>query len=131
VLRVITRLGLAAHARQRIADLSGGQRKRVSIAIELLAKPSVLFLDEPSSGLDPATEESLMTLLQSLTLTKLTVIYTTHVLQKAYLFDRILFIQSGRLVFAGTADDARQHFLRQEGSDGLPNLANSPLERIY
>jgi ABC-type multidrug transport system ATPase subunit len=52
VSRIIKRLGLAPHAQQRVADLSGGQRKRVSIAIELLAKPSILFLDEPSSGLD-------------------------------------------------------------------------------
>ncbi len=131
VLRVITRLGLAAHAHQRIADLSGGQRKRVSIAIELLAKPSVLFLDEPSSGLDPATEESLMTLLQSLTLTKLTVVCTTHVLQKAYLFDRILFIQGGKLVFAGHTDEARRHFLLQSGMEDHASLQHSPIERIY
>lgn len=131
VLRVISRLGLAAHAGQRIADLSGGQRKRVSIAIELLAKPSVLFLDEPSSGLDPATEEALMTLLQSLTLTKLTVICTTHVLQKAYLFDRILFVQGGKLVFAGHTDEARKHFLLQSGMEDHTSLQHSPIERIY
>ena len=131
VSRVITRLGLAQHARQRIADLSGGQRKRVSIAIELLAKPSVLFLDEPSSGLDPANEEALMTLLQSLTLTKLTVVCTTHVLQKAYLFDRILFVQSGKLIFAGHTDEARRHFLLQSGAEDHASLQHSPIERIY
>lgn len=131
VARVITRLGLAQHARQRVAELSGGQRKRVSIAIELLAKPSVLFLDEPSSGLDPANEEALMTLLQSLTLTKLTVICTTHVLQKAYLFDRILVIQFGKLVFSGHIDEARRHFLHQSGTDDHTALQHSPIERIY
>lgn len=131
VLRVITRLGLAAYARQRIADLSGGQRKRVSIAIELLAKPSVLFLDEPSSGLDPAAEEALMTLLQSLTLSKLTVVCTTHVLQKAYLFDRVLFIKDGKLVFAGHTDEARRHFLFQSGMEDHASLQHSPIERIH
>src|SRR5437764_9965738 len=131
VSRITKRLGLAPHAQQRIADLSGGQRKRVSIAIELLAKPSVLFLDEPSSGLDPATEEALMTLLQSLTLTKLTVVCTTHVLQKAYLFDRILFIQGGKLVFAGHTDEARRHFLLQSGIEDHGSLQHSPIERIY
>ena len=131
VERVTTRLGLAEHAAKRISDLSGGQRKRVSIAIELLANPSVLFLDEPSSGLDPATEEALMTLLQSLTLTKLTVVCTTHVLQKAYLFDRLLFVQGGRLVFAGNSDEARRHFLFGDAEQETTVLELSPLERIY
>ena len=131
VSRITKRLGLAPHAQQRVADLSGGQRKRVSIAIELLAKPSVLFLDEPSSGLDPANEEALMTLLQSLTLTKLTVVCTTHVLQKAYLFDRILVVQSGKLIFAGNSDEARRHFLLQTSAEDHGSLQHSPLERIY
>jgi len=130
VARVVSRLGLTEHTAKRVADLSGGQRKRVSIAIELLAKPSVLFLDEPSSGLDPATEESLMTLLQSLTLTKLTVVCTTHVLQKAYLFDRILFVQGGKLVFAGNTNEARQFFL-EDPAEEVNLLQNSPIERIY
>lgn len=131
VSRITKRLGLAPHAQQHVADLSGGQRKRVSIAIELLAKPSILFLDEPSSGLDPANEEALMTLLQSLTLTKLTVVCTTHVLQKAYLFDRVLVVQSGKLIFAGNSDEARRYFLLQTVAEDQGSLQHSPLERIY
>jgi ABC-type multidrug transport system ATPase subunit len=131
VQRTLDRLGLLAHLHKRVAQLSGGQRKRVSIAIELLAKPSVLFLDEPSSGLDPATEAELMTLLQSLTLTKLTVVCTTHVLHKAYLFDRMLLIEGGKLIFAGRGDEARLHFLLSETAEGTGSLENTPLERIY
>ena len=128
--RVIERLSLKEHRDKRISRLSGGQRKRVSVAIELLAKPSVLFLDEPSSGLDPATEADLMALLQSLRLTNLTVMCTTHVLQKAYLFDRLIFIHGGRLIFIGTADEARQHFLSR-GSAESQSFDKAPLEKIY
>ena len=130
VERVIERLSLAEHRDKRVARLSGGQRKRVSVAIELLAKPSVLFLDEPSSGLDPATEADLMALLQSLRLTNLTVVCTTHVLQKAYLFDRLVFIHGGRLIFIGTADEARQHFLAR-GAGDTQAFDRAPLEKIY
>src|SRR5438093_2389664 len=72
-----------------------------------------------------------MTLLQSLTLTKLTVVCTTHVLQKAYLFDRILVVQSGKLIFAGNSDEARRHFLLQSSGEDHGSLQHSPLERIY
>ena len=130
VERVIDRLSLGEHRGKRISRLSGGQRKRVSVAIELLAKPSVLFLDEPSSGLDPATEADLMALLQSLRLTNLTVVCTTHVLQKAYLFDRIIFIHGGRLIFIGTADEARQHFLSRGSADSQA-FDKAPLEKVY
>lgn len=93
----IGRLGLAEHRLKRISQLSGGQRKRVSIATELLSRPSVLFLDEPSSGLDPATEFSLMSLLNSLAKT-CTVVCTTHVLENAQLFDKLIFVQDGHVV---------------------------------
>jgi ABC-type multidrug transport system ATPase subunit len=108
--KVIERLGLEEHRHKRINRLSGGQRKRVSVATELLAKPSALFLDEPSSGLDPATEYHLMRLLRHLAATDCTVVCTTHVLGRAYLFDLLLFIHGGRLVFEGTPEEALQFF---------------------
>jgi len=127
--RIVDQLGLVPHRHKRVFMLSGGQRKRVSIGIELLSNPSVLFLDEPSSGLDPATEENLMSLLQRLALSGITIVCTTHVLQKAYLFDRLLFIQDGRLVFAGNSDEARAHFLGGETTH--PGQVEAPLEKIY
>lgn len=128
--RIIGQLGLTEHQDKRITQLSGGQRKRVSIGIELLSNPSVLFLDEPSSGLDPATEERLMVLLQSLALSGITVVCTTHVLHNAFLFNRLLFIQEGKLVFSGTSDEARRHFLG-DGSSTDHDQLEEPLEKIY
>lgn len=128
--RIIDQLGLAEHQDKRIHQLSGGQRKRVSIGIELLSNPSVLFLDEPSSGLDPATEERLMVLLQSLALSGITVVCTTHVLNNAFLFNRLLFIHQGRLVFSGNSDEARLHFLGDQTAP-MQDQLEAPLEKIY
>ncbi|RAG80682.1 ABC transporter ATP-binding protein, partial [Streptacidiphilus pinicola] len=66
VAEVITELGLEQRADQVISSLSGGQRKRVSVALELLTKPSLLFLDEPTSGLDPGMDRSVMHMLRRL-----------------------------------------------------------------
>ena len=110
VEETIQRLGLEEHRTKRIWQLSGGQRKRVSIATELLDKPSVLFLDEPSSGLDPATEFSLMRILRGLAAQDCTVICTTHVLGRAYLFDKIVFLHGGRVIFDGSPDLSYGYF---------------------
>jgi ABC-type multidrug transport system ATPase subunit len=126
----IQRLGLVAQSRQRVSSLSGGQRKRVNIATELLTRPPVLLLDEPSSGLDPANEEELMTMLQNLRLTGQTVVCSTHVLHKAYLFDRICFVHSGQLMFMGTPTEAR-HFFLDEDETGSASAGHAPLEKIY
>ena len=130
--QTINTLGLTEHRYKRIKHLSGGQRKRVSIGIELLSKPSILFLDEPSSGLDPTTEQSLMELLQALSLNNLTVICTTHVLQNAHIFNRLFYIHGGRLIFTGNAQEARDFFLEQKGhSQTQTRTVQSPLERLY
>ena len=110
VEQTIAQLGLTARAQVEIARLSGGQRKSVSIAAEVLARPAVLFLDEPSSGLDPATESKLMELLRELANLGCTVICTTHVMENVYLFDQLLVVAGGRLAFTGTPAAAREHF---------------------
>ena len=119
VEETIERLGLAEHKEKKIDMLSGGQRKRVSIATELLAKPSVLFLDEPSSGLDPKTEFDLMSLLRRLAGTDCTVICTTHVLGRAYLFDQLLFVHGGHIIFNGTPDEAVEYFKVESGLEEI------------
>ncbi len=117
VMATAKRLSLEPHLHKRVFQLSGGQRKRVSIATEMLMKPAVLFLDEPSSGLDPATEFYLMETLRLLAGADCTVICTTHVLGFAHLFDRVAFVQAGRLVYYGRPDDAPKFFERGEWVD--------------
>ena len=125
VMATVRTLSLEPHIHKRVYKLSGGQRKRVSIATEMLMKPSVLFLDEPSSGLDPATEFYLMETLRLLAGADCTVLCTTHVLGFAHLFDRITFVQSGRVVFYGRPDYATKFFERDDWVDVYLLLDNS------
>jgi ABC transport system ATP-binding/permease protein len=104
------RLGLSERADLPVDRLSGGQRKRVSIGAELLSRPRILFLDEPSSGLDPSTETKLMELLRELANTGCTTICTTHVMENVYLMDQIVVVHAGRLVFVGPPNLALTHF---------------------
>ncbi|MDH3494704.1 MAG: FHA domain-containing protein, partial [Acidobacteriota bacterium] len=93
-----------------IEELSGGQRKRVSIAVELITKPSVIYLDEPTSGLDPTTEEKIMLLFRQIAESGRTVILTTHAMENVKLFDKIVLLMRGKLVFYGSPPDALAHF---------------------
>lgn len=103
-------LGLAAAKDRRIHRLSGGQRKRVNIGIELLADPQILILDEPASGLDPGTEEDLVKLLASLARGGRTVVTTTHSMEYLGAVDRIVVLDAGYVVFCGDRPQLLAHF---------------------
>lgn len=110
VRQTVDQLGLSERAGLVVGRLSGGQRKRVSIGSELLSRPRVLFLDEPSSGLDPATEFKLMELLRELANTGCTVVCTTHVMENVYLMDQVVIVSAGQLVFMGPPNEVLTHF---------------------
>ncbi len=94
-----------------IRELSGGQRKRASIAVELLSDPKLLFLDEPASGLDPGTERSLMQSLRRMANSGKTVILVTHSTLQLQLCDKIVFMgKGGRLCFCGPLREALSFF---------------------
>ena len=95
--------GLTARADARISNLSGGQRKRTSVALELLARPSLLFLDEPTSGLDPIGAADFDNLIRTLQQTLgLTVFMVTHDLDSLYsICDRIAALADGKVIAAG------------------------------
>lgn len=101
--------GLSERRDVPINQLSGGQRKRVSIAVELITKPSVIFLDEPTSGLDPATEEKIMVLFRQIAESGRTVILTTHAMENVKLFDKIVLLMRGKLAFYGKPEEALKH----------------------
>ncbi len=94
-----------------VSKLSGGQRKRVSIALELLANPSVFFLDEPTSGLDPGLDRKMMYLLRKLADKGHTILLVTHATNNINTCDYICFLaQGGRLAYFGPPDGAKAYF---------------------
>jgi ABC transport system ATP-binding/permease protein len=108
---VIGELGLAKHAQTRAESLSGGQRKRVSVALELLTKPSLLFLDEPTSGLDPGLDKSVMEMLSGLAHDGRTVIVVTHSVANLDLCDRLLvLVPGGKVAFFGPPSEGLRYF---------------------
>jgi len=116
---------LTSHADTRVALLSGGQRKRASIAVELLTSPQVFFLDEPTSGLDPVTSTDVLTRLRHLADCSTTVVFTTHSVQDLAFCDRIVFMaQGGRVGFVGTLDAALDHFRVGSVTELYARLAN-------
>ena len=126
VREVMAALDLTARATVRVGSLSGGQRKRASIAVELLTRPRAFFLDEPTSGLDPATSAELLRVLRRLGQSGSTVVFTTHSVHDLAACDRVVFLApGGRLAFAGTVDDALRHFNVERVEDVYLRLAQS------
>ena len=127
---VLQELDLGERAATRIAKLSGGQRKRVSVALELLTKPSLLFLDEPTSGLDPGNERQVMALLQDLAKGGRTVIVVTHSTQSLHLCDRVLFLApGGRVAYYGPPTEAMRFFSEEGAGEAYADVFSSLEER--
>ncbi len=108
---LVARVGLTAQANTVLAKLSGGQRRRMDVAIGLVGRPDLLFLDEPTVGFDPQSRQDFHALVHRLAAQEdTTIVLTTHDLHEAEkLSDRILMLMGGEIVAAGTAADlARQ-----------------------
>ena len=119
---VLATLDLTEHQNTMIRKMSGGQKKRASIAVELLADPKLFFLDEPTSGLDPGTEKNLMTSLKKLCKSqKRTIVMVTHTTQSLHLCDKVIFMgPGGRVCFVGNVQEAKKFF----GNDDLTEIYN-------
>src|SRR5947209_8741056 len=108
---VLEDVELTARRKLLIKKLSGGQRKRVSIALELLANPSVFFLDEPTSGLDPGLDRKMMFLLRKLADKGHTIVLVTHATNNINSCDYVCFLcQGGRLAYFGPPEEAKAYF---------------------
>ncbi|MEX1008740.1 MAG: ATP-binding cassette domain-containing protein [Acidimicrobiia bacterium] len=122
---VLAELGLTERADVVIEQLSGGQRKRVSVAYELLTRPSLLLLDEPTSGLDPGYERSLMESLRALADDGRTVIVVTHSIASIELCDRVLFLApGGRVAYFGPPRRAAEFFRRDDIEEVFQDLGS-------
>jgi ABC transport system ATP-binding/permease protein len=105
VAQVLEELDLTKHADTRVDKLSGGQRKRASVALELLTGPSLLILDEPTSGLDPALDHQVMTMLRQLADAGRVVIVVTHMLSYLDVCDQLLLVApGGKTAYFGPPD---------------------------
>lgn len=111
IMRSINMVELPEKRDSLIKSLSGGQRKRASIAVELLSDPNLLFLDEPASGLDPGTERNLMQSLRTMADGGKTVILVTHSTLQLKMCDKIVFMgKGGNLCFFGSYNEALAFF---------------------
>jgi ABC-2 type transport system ATP-binding protein len=104
--QVIESLGLVAETGKRVGLLSGGQRRRILIGLALLGRPPLLVLDEPTTGLDPSSRQSVWGVIRRAVTDGATVILSTHYMEEAErLSDRIGIIAEGRLIAFGTLDE--------------------------
>lgn len=132
VSHVLKRVGLSDKANVPIGTpepLSGGQFKRLSVAVELISDPAVLFLDEATSGLDAATDKRMMRLFAEFAADGKTVVCVTHTLENADACNLVVLLHHGCLVYVGPPEGARDHFRVQRLSEIYEKLESRPLDQ--
>jgi ABC-2 type transport system ATP-binding protein len=135
---VIEAVGLTAKAKTRIGQLSGGQRRRVDVALGVIGRPQLLFLDEPTTGFDPEARRQFWSLIEGLKADGTSILLTTHYLDEAaHLSDRVAVIAGGTLIDIGTVDEiggaeARIPTVRWRDAAGVEHEERTtrPAERV-
>ncbi|HKV84509.1 MAG TPA: ATP-binding cassette domain-containing protein [Ktedonobacterales bacterium] len=131
VQQVLADVEMTPQRHQLVSKLSGGQRKRVSIAVELLANPPIFFLDEPTSGLDPGLDRKMMRLLRRLADRGHTIVLTTHATSDISICDEVAFLApGGRLAYYGPPEELRALYGGREYADIYNEVHDHPDEWI-
>lgn len=106
IAATIDAVGLSEQANERAGHLSGGQKRRLDVALGLIGDPEMLFLDEPTTGLDPLARREMWTMIEGLRNAGKTIFLTTHYMDEAeHLADRIIILRAGEIAAQGTADE--------------------------
>ncbi len=127
---VMDELELSHRRDMQVRKLSGGERKRVSVGLELLTRPALLLLDEPTSGLDPGLERSLMELFRRLAHGGRVVVVVTHSVDSVRLCDRVLFLApGGRVAYFAPPELAQSYFGRADYQEIFRDLSEQEPER--
>ncbi|YAL84056.1 FHA domain-containing protein [Dermacoccaceae bacterium W4C1] len=124
---VMAELDLTQHADTRVDRLSGGQRKRTSVALELLTRPSLLFLDEPTSGLDPGLDKQVMNTLRGLADGGRTVVVITHSVANLGVCDKVLLLApGGKVAYFGPPNGLLRFFGASDHADVFTGVSRNP-----
>ncbi|MDC8447239.1 MAG: ABC transporter ATP-binding protein [Nitrospira sp.] len=125
---VIDMAGLSEHRQSRTAVLSGGWKQRLGLGCAILHEPPIIFLDEPTSGVDPISRRSFWDLIYELAGRGVTVFVTTHYMEEAEYCDRLGLIYRGELIAAGTPEELKTRFMQD---DIIEVLSEQPQEAMF
>lgn len=131
VQEVLEQIGLSDRAKDRVKTYSGGMKRRVNIAAGLLHKPKLLFMDEPTVGIDPQSRRMILDMVKELNQQGMSILYTTHYMEEAQeLSDRVGIIDQGKLIAVGTQSELTQQVgetdsirIQTDTMDDLPTIA--------
>jgi ABC-2 type transport system ATP-binding protein len=127
-VKLLARVNLEEKAQAKPAALSGGQKQRFSIASALVNEPKVLFLDEPTTGLDPQAKRNLWELVQGLNRAGMTIVLTTHNMEEAeHLCDRVAIMDAGRII----AEDTPEQLIRTHAPEPPQARLHGNLEDVF
>lgn len=128
---LLDRVNLREKAKAKVKELSGGQKQRFSVATTLINKPQIVFLDEPTTGLDPQARRNLWDLVKAIRASGTTVIITTHYMDEAeYLCDRVAIIDSGKIVALSTPDQLIDELVAS-GFERTKEVKQANLEDVF